>query len=109
MVVNKYLKASITWVVLIPIFYLLGQQLFTFILWALGYQPGQVLASAQLLDRLIVVLPVGAVMLFPCLQAIRYGFAAKRHIGRKAFAPTLIAALAGSFIFSVLLVSFLGI
>lgn len=106
---NRYLKASITWVVLIPIFYLLGQQLFTFILWALGYQPGQAVANAELLDRLIVVLPVGAVMLFPCLQAIRYGFAAKRNIGKKAFVPTLIAALAGSFILSILLVLFLGI
>jgi hypothetical protein len=106
---NKYLKLAIIWIVLIPVFYLFGQQLFSFTFWALGYESGQVLGDASLIDRLIVIVPVGTVMLFPCLQAIRYGFAAKRTVGRKAFLPTLLAALAGSFIFFILLVSFLGI
>jgi hypothetical protein len=48
-------------------------------------------------------------MLTPCVQAVRYGFAAKRTVGRKALIPTLAGAMAGSFIFFSLLVSLIGL
>lgn len=106
---NKLLRTAIIWVVLILPFYLLGQFLGYFIFWALGYEEGQSILDGPLIDRFIVSIPVGAVMLTPCIQAVRYGFAAKRAVGKKAFFPTLIGALAGSFIFLTLTVSLLGL
>ena len=106
---SKFLRTAIIWTVLIPVFYLLGQSLGFFIFWALGYEEGQSILDGPLIDRFIVSIPVGAVMLTPCVQAVRYGFAAKRAVGKKAFFPTLIGALAGSFIFFTLLMSLLGL
>ncbi len=106
---SKFLRTAIIWTVLIPVFYLLGQSLGIFIFWALGYEEGQSILDGPLIDRFIVSIPVGAVMLTPCVQAVRYGFAAKRAVGKKAFFPTLIGALAGSFIFFTLLMSLLGL
>lgn len=106
---NKLLRTAIIWAVLIPVFYLLGQFLGYFIFWALGYDEGESILTGPVIDRFIVSIPVGVLMLAPCVQAVRYGMAAKRAVGRKALFPTLAGALAGSFIFFSLLVSLLGL
>jgi hypothetical protein len=106
---NRLLRTATNWAVLIPVFYLFGQFLGYFIFWALGYEEGESILAGPVIDRFIVAIPVGALMLTPCVQAVRYGFAAKRAVGRKALFPTLVGALAGSFIFFSLLVSLLGL
>jgi hypothetical protein len=107
--VNKYQRLSIFWAISIPVFYLLGQLLGYFIFWSLGYVEGQSVIDGPVIDRFIISIPVGIVMLMPCVQAVRYGFAAKRTVGRRALIPTLAGALAGSFISFSLLVSLIGL
>lgn len=106
---NKFQRLSIFWAISIPVFYILGQLLGYFIFWALGYEEGQSVIDGPVVDRFIISVPVGIVMLLPCVQAMRYGFAAKRSFGKKALIPTLAGALAGSFIFFSLFVSLLGL
>lgn len=106
---NKFQRISICWAISIPAFYILGQLLGYFIFWALGYEEGQSVLAGPIVDRFIISVPVGIVMLLPCVQAVRYGFAAKRSVGKKALIPTLAGALAGSFIFISLFVSLLGL
>lgn len=106
---NKYQRLSTFWAISIPVVYLLGQLLGYFIFWALGYEEGQSVVEGPVIDRFIISIPVGIVMLTPCVQAVRYGFAAKRAVGKKALIPTIAGALAGSFIFFSLLVSLLGL
>lgn len=106
---NKYYRATIFWSISIPVFYLLGQLLGYFIFWALGYGEGDSVLDGPAIDRFIISIPVGIVMLLPCIQGVRFGFAAKRAVGRKAFLPTLISALAGSFILISLALSLVGL
>ena len=106
---NKFQRISIFWAISIPVFYILGQLLGYFVFWALGYEEGQSVIDGPIVDRFIISIPVGIVMLLPCVQAVRYGFAAKRSVGKKALIPTLAGALAGSFIFFSLFVALLGL
>jgi hypothetical protein len=48
-------------------------------------------------------------MLTPCVQAIRFGFAAKRTGGKRGFAPAIAGAIGASFVLITTLFSLLGL
>jgi hypothetical protein len=106
---NKHQRAAVIWALFIPIFFVLGQLLGYFIFWALGYQEGESVLTGPLVDRFIVAIPVATVMLIPGVQAIRYGFAAKRSGGKRGLFPAIVGAIAASFILTTTAISLLGL
>jgi hypothetical protein len=77
--------------------------------WALGYQQGESVLNGPVVDRFIIAIPVAALMLTPCVQAIRFGFAAKRTGGKRGFAPAIAGAIGASFVLITTLFSLLGL
>jgi hypothetical protein len=106
---NKHQRAAAIWATSIPVFFVFGQLLGYFIFWALGYQEGESVLTGPLVDRFIVSIPVAVVMLTPCVQAIRYGFAAKRTGGKRGLLPAIAGAIGASFILTTTTFSLLGL
>jgi hypothetical protein len=106
---NKHQRAAVIWALFIPIFFVLGQLIGYFTFWALGYQDGDSVLDGPLIDRFIVSIPVATVMLIPSIQAIRYGFAAKRSGGKRGLFPAIAGATAASFVLITTVISLLGL
>jgi hypothetical protein len=106
---NRHQRIAVVWAISIPVFFVLGQLFGYFIFWALGYQQGESVLNGPFVDRFIISIPVAALMLTPCVQAIRFGFAAKRTGGKRGFAPAIAGAIGASFVLITTLFSLLGL
>ena len=93
-------------VALIPVFLLVSVVLTLFLYELFGYQPEN--ADAPLWVDVVTSVAALAVLLVPCVTAVRYGRQASRDGDRRGLLPLGIGALAGLSLTALTVVSTLG-